>query len=433
MVSAARTRFAAPIGVAARTRFAAPARRLALAAALICAGGCAKNGTRGAGGSGGAAGTGAGGSGGLGSGGAGGSLGAPDGGAGDAPSHGGTITFQDIGAPGWFPSRRDPAVGPCDVQNTASCCLAHYDVAGNQLTPWDEDLIMTLRGPMTVQQLAAYQPGADAATWQRVSSWDARTPGAAGGLAFDGSFSGTVGTECLVNVSTDRVFACGSGSSPYCPPSSSPRHQGWSGSKLLVILARMAHAPDVGSACSTTTSGNWYDAPWIGLSVGELVRAGAFGSCQCYAKDPAKSYLGDGCGQFNVFEVVNDNNQYRNFDVFSTNFIGYAGYVGEGPCGSQCNLQNLPAEVDLVDKATSSEAAAGAVASPQKGPGAAFRRPEQGYRYFVILLDVDTRTVQLALIHPDAIPAAAAPLLPALPGTLARGTVDALLALRLPR
>src|SRR5690242_19715356 len=33
----------------------------------------------------------------------------------DAPSHGGTITFQEIGAPGWYPSRRDPAVGPCDA------------------------------------------------------------------------------------------------------------------------------------------------------------------------------------------------------------------------------------------------------------------------------------------------------------------------------
>ena len=36
-------------------------------------------------------------------------------------------------------------------------------------------------------------------------------------------------------------------------------------------------------------------------------------------------YIG---GQFNVFEVVNDNNQYKNLGVFSTNMFGYAGYVG---------------------------------------------------------------------------------------------------------
>src|SRR5262245_50335311 len=43
----------------------------------------------------------------------GGGLGAPEFGAGelDPPSNGGTITFQSIGATGWYPSRRDPAIG----------------------------------------------------------------------------------------------------------------------------------------------------------------------------------------------------------------------------------------------------------------------------------------------------------------------------------
>jgi hypothetical protein len=361
-----------------------------------------------------------------------------DGGLADSPSNGGTITFQDIGAAGWFPSRRDPAVGPCDAEQTSSCCLGKYEITSDKLTPWDEDLIMTLRGPMVVKQLVTYQPGSDATQWQLVSEWDDRSPQSPQGLAFDGNdtqtkgFAGTVGSECLVNVSTSKPFGCGSGSLPYCPTSGTAQYYGWSGSKLLIVLAQMAHADQVGSACSTTTTGNWYDAPWIGLSVGELVRAGSFVSCQCYAKDPTKSYLADGCGQFNVFEVVNDNNSYKNLDVFSTNMIGYAGYVGQGPCGSQCQVANLGAAADLIDKATSTEAAAGAVASPAGGPSAAFRRPETGYRYFVMLLDVDTRTVQLGMIHPGKIPAAAATVLPNLPSTLTRADIDALIALRLP-
>ena len=110
--------------------------------------------------------------------------------------------------------------------------------------------------------------------------------------------------------------------------------------------------------------------------VGELVRAGSFVQCQCYAKDQAKGYLADGCGQFNVFEVVNDNNAYKNLDVFSTNMIGYGGYVGEGPCGPKCNAATLGQEVDLIAKSTNTEATAGATSTPTKGPGAAFRRPE---------------------------------------------------------
>jgi hypothetical protein len=239
----------------------------------------------------------------------------------------------------------------------------------------------------------------------------------------------------LVNVSMSDVFACGPGSNPFCPSPAAGKqmHRGWSGSKMFVVLAQMPHADQVPGACSTGTTGNWYDAPWIGLSVGELVRAGQFVACQCYAKDQTKSYLADGCGQFNVFEVVNDNNSYKNLEVFSTNMIGYAGYVGEGPCGPKCDVTKLGPEVDLIDKTTVREAAQGAVSNPSKGPGAAFRRPSEGLRYFVILLDVSSRSVQLATIHPRNLPAAAASLLPALPATVSASTVEAMRALRLPR
>jgi hypothetical protein len=357
----------------------------------------------------------------------------------DPPSHGGTITFQDIGAAGWYPSIRDPAVGPCDAFASDTCCLARHEVSGDGLAPWDEELSLTLRGPLRVKQLAVYQPTGDAAAWHLVSSWDDRAPATSAGLAFDGNgaedgFPGAVGTECLVDVSTAQPFPCGPGSEPFCA-ANEPEYYGWGGSKLFVILARMPHAGEAlaGTACSDDTAGNWWDAPWIGLSHGELVRAGAFSSCQCYARNPAEWWLADGCGQFNVFEVVNDNNQFRNLDVFSTNFFGYGGYVGEGPCGADCDVSALAADVDLIDKGESVEAAAGAVAHPGSGPGAAFRRPAGGYRYFLVLLDVPTRTVQLAVVHPDAIPAPLAPLLPQLPAEVGRDAIDRVVGLRLPR
>lgn len=357
----------------------------------------------------------------------------------DPASHGGTITFGQIGAAGWYPSRRDPAVGPCDAYETDGCCMAHHEVAGDQLTPWDEDLVLTLRGPMLVKQLAVYQPGASDA-WTMTSGWTDASPDTAQGLGFhgdavEGGFSGAIGTECLVDVSTDQAFACGPGSEPYCPASSSLQQRGFAGSKLFVILAAMPHvdAHDVGLPCSEGTAGNWWDAPWMGLSLGELSRAGAFSDCQCYAKDPTQWWLADGCGQFNVFEVVNDNDAYRNLDVFSTNFFGYAGYVGEGPCGTQCDVGMLAPEVDLIDKSDSSEAAHGAEASPTQGPGAAFRRPTLGYRYFVILLHADARTVQLAMIHPLQIPPSLSAWLPELPFALPGGAIDDVLALRLPQ
>ena len=61
-----------------------------------------------------------------------------------------------------------------------------------------------------------------------------------------------------------------------------------------------------------------------------------------------------------------------------------------------------------------------------------WRRPD-GDRYFFILLDERQRAIQVGVIHPSAIPAAAARLLPEIPGTLPRSAIDALIALRLPQ
>jgi len=372
-----------------------------------------------------------------------GGLGAATFGAGelDAPSHGGTITFQQIGATGWYPSVRDPAVGPCNAGDAGACCRTQYQVTSNQLTPWDEELVMTLRGPIQVKQLAVYQPASGgAAGWQLVSGWDSRSQAAAQGIHFNGDatpktpFAGGVGSECQLDVLTARPYPCGAGSTPYCASTAKEPWYGWEGSKLFVMLATMPHAGTAGAAtaCSTTTTGNWYDAPWVGLGLGELARAGAYASCQCFAKDPSKWYLADGCGQFNVFEVVNDNNSYKNLDVFSTDLIDYSGYVGQGPCGSACNVSALGPAVDLIDKTNDQEATAGAVATPAGGPSAALRRPASGYRYFLIGLDVASRTVQLAIVHPKNVPASLGALLPGLPASVPQSTIDAVLGLRLP-
>ena len=60
------------------------------------------------------------------------------------------------GAAGFYRSRRDPAKGPCDAVNTAGCCMTKLTVAGNDLTPWDQDLVMSLRGPIRMKQFATY-------------------------------------------------------------------------------------------------------------------------------------------------------------------------------------------------------------------------------------------------------------------------------------
>lgn len=360
----------------------------------------------------------------------------------DATSDGGTLTFQNLGKAGFYPSRRDPASGTCDVYSKGTCCMTKHQLLDDKLTPWNEELIVTLRGPIQIKQFVVYTAGPDGQQWDVASAWDSATPTSAFGITFDGNatksgkFAGTVGSECVADAMTDKAFPCGPGSVPYCPKDGGTKNYGWSGSKLFVMTARMPMMGgaklDAATACGTGTGNGWYNAPWIGISLGELIREGKFGDCNCYGKTPPEWYAGDGCGQINAFEVVNDNNDYQNFDVFSSNIFAYYGNVGEGPCGKNCKLGGV-GPADLIDKATSMPAAKGGVTTfGGNYAHVAFRRPTEGYRYILALFDVSTRQMQLAIIHPNKVPAAAQGLLPSLPRSVGRATIDALLGMRLP-
>ena len=368
--------------------------------------------------------------------GAGGGLGAFTGIDFGTASDGGTVTFQNIGKAGAFPSICAP--------NGNACCRETKTIASDKLTPWDEDLIMTLRGPIDLKQFATYQPTTEGSPspWKLVSSWDVRTPTAGKGIAFSGeatkgvnTFSGVVGSTCLINASTDKDFGCGPASSPYCAANSSNKKSGWAGSKMFVFLASMPHVGATGITtaqnCGAVTNG-WHDAPWIGLSVGELIRAGAFSSCQCYETTP---YHGDGCGQINALEVINDNDtsgNYKNLEIFSSNFFSYGGDFG-GPCGTKnCDTTNIPGTADLVKGNMAATVGAVGSQTPLTNPNSFLRRPTTSFRYFVLLFDVTTRTVQYAVIHPQKVPAGLGALLPNLPDQVPQAAIDSLISLRLP-
>ena len=186
------------------------------------------------------------------------------------------------------------------------------------------------------------------------------------------------------------------------------------------------------SACDGSGAG--HPGPWVAFVASELIRDGGRkynGLCNCYSKT---GNVGDGCGEINVFEVVMDNNDYSNREFASTGVRSFqAGHVGGAVCGSGCNRNAFPADVEVVDACAKSAYSSG----PELTVGGdtdgcpVWRRPD-GDRYFFILLDEQTRAIQVGVIHPSAIPAGAAALLPELPSALARSGVDALLALRLP-
>jgi hypothetical protein len=370
-------------------------------------------------------------------------------------SAGGTISFQNIGAAGWWGRRLNakPGDSACNVQSETLhlgqaggdvfCCRGRHDVADVPLSPFDAQMTFILRGPIRVKQMAVYHPVVDANLWTRVSWWSTTTapgenlkwtgPGAA-------PFDGRIGDSCQWYATQATPFACGADSVPYCPGTGPDiNYDGWEGSKLIVFLAAfLPHDdPDVASLSCASQSPQ-PNAPWIGFSASELMRDGwgKYFPCHCY--DNTNGPVGAGCGEINVFETVAESEGplYGNQQVISTGVRSYqVGSMGGHVCGTAaCDGNSFPATADLLDACSKSVRNTGAtiVAGANNSDCPIWRRAADD-RYYYILLDAQQRTIAVGIVHPQNIPPAAAALLPQLPGALERDVIDRILALQLPR
>jgi hypothetical protein len=358
-------------------------------------------------------------------------------------TRGGTMTFTNVGATGWWPRRLDRAAGDpaCDYKDGTDtwgghCCQTKHATASTTLSPFDEEMTFILKA-IDVKQLAVYQPesASSGAAWRRVSAWDSRTKhsenlwfttGGAGSTTFPGDLTHD---DCVGYLMQEPTYACGD---YYCPNDPGIMHRGWSGSKLVVFLGSMVFDDAGVAACSGSGAGQ--PGPWVAFVASELVRDGGRkwnGLCNCYSKTGT---VGDGCGEINVFEVVMDNNQYSNREFASTGLRSYqAGSAGGNVCQSSCRRDAFADDVEVVDACAGKAYAKG----PQIAVGGSadgcpvWRRPD-GDRYFLIALDEAQRIIQVAVIHPGNVPAAAATLLPTLPASVGRAGIQAILDLRLP-
>lgn len=359
-------------------------------------------------------------------------------------SRGGTMTFTNLGAPGFWPRRIDRPEGDpaCDYKDGKDtwggrCCMKKQATTSDRLAPFDEETTLVLKA-IDLKQLAVYQPAASGTGWALVSSWDRRTRtgknlGFTRGPDQEPDSTGELQkTDCVSYAAQTGMFDCGDGRDYFCPNDPGAKRLGWRGSKLFVMLAS-ATFDDAGVA-SCNGNGTAHPGPWVALVASELVRDGARkwnGACNCYSKTGT---VGDGCGEINLFEVVMDNNAYSNREFASTGVRSFqAGHVGGNVCGTGCSREQFPDDTEVVDACAKKAYDHGPVIPVGgKADGCPVWKRPRGDRYFLVLLDELTRTMNMAIVHPENVPSALAPILPQIPATLGREAIDALAATRLP-
>jgi len=359
-------------------------------------------------------------------------------------TRGGTMTFTNVGAPGFWPRRieREPGDPACDYKDGgdtwgAHCCMTRHETDSTTLSPFDEEMTLILKA-VELKQLAVYQPSEPGADYRRVTAWDSRRSGAEnlwftqrgdGSAAFPGDLTRN---DCVGYVMQEPPFECGDGRDYFCPDDAGILHRGYTGSKLVVFLGSMSFDDTDVASCSG--DGEAHPGPWVAFVASELVRDGGRkwnGACNCYSMTGS---VGDGCGEINVFEVVMDGNDFSNREFASTGVRSYqAGHVGGAVCRSSCRRDQFPDDAEVVDACAGSAYERGPVieVGGESDGCPVWRRPD-GDRYFFILLDERRRQIQVGIAHPANLPAALGPLLPELPGSVPRAAIDAMLDLRLP-
>jgi len=249
-----------------------------------------------------------------------------------------SLKYSNVGGTGQYNQVVNMVAGAwpsCTVKN--ACQTASKQVSG-ALAPFDEELTMVFRAPLTLHDVAVYQPAtASGATWEEVSSWsqgsqpknlvfmnnkggsksgewdtcggssqsyangawdDATT--AANAEFYTGKLTGTnevnivTGTPCSAPGNSCDGFSRGTA------------NHGWSGSKMFVVTFEM---PSDGTS----------NLPAIWILNSQVTNAAQYG-CNC------RGMGGDGgCGEIDVLETLS-----ANVNQGITELYSFKGATGSG-------------------------------------------------------------------------------------------------------
>lgn len=257
-----------------------------------------------------------------------------------------SVTVTSVGGTGSYGrvSRMDPGVFGQSCPST-QCVQVDQPISGS-LAPFNEEISVAFRGPMTIHNIGVYEPSSSG--WESVSSYNQET-GSSSNLVFmnnkgNGKDSG-IWTTCGGNSAS---FASADGSSAASSPQqfngrlhgSTEVHimsgsactgntcgfhrptgyHGWTGSnggkKIFIVRAVMPN--DHGD-----------NMPAIWMLNAQVVRTAQYG-CNCRGMGDSGQWKG-GCGEFDVAEVLSGNKSKLTSTIYSFKGSRGAGEYADRP------------------------------------------------------------------------------------------------------
>ncbi|CDO77599.1 hypothetical protein BN946_scf184936.g24 [Trametes cinnabarina] len=227
------------------------------------------------------------------------------------------LKYTHVGGPGEYNQVTDIIPGTFPTCDANPFCITQPKQISGNLAPFDDEMTVVFRGPITIDNIAVYQPtNSSGATWKQVSSWAAgQKPdnlvfmnnmggtnnvgewsicaGASQSYA-SGDFTSTVSSPNAeifngaldetheVNIMTGE--ACSS-ESPCAGFSRGTANHGWAGSKFFVFTFDMPASSDPSHV------------PAIWALNAQIVRAAQYG-CNCRGVGPG------GCGELDILETI---------------------------------------------------------------------------------------------------------------------------------
>ncbi|KAH9927753.1 putative TOS1-like glycosyl hydrolase-domain-containing protein [Fomitopsis serialis] len=230
-----------------------------------------------------------------------------------------SIKYTGIGGSGSYNKVTDLVPGDwpsCSVSNY--CQTESVSVSGN-LAPFDDEMTIAFRGPMTISNIAVYQPAnTSAATWSQVSSWTAG--GSANNLVFMNNKGGGLSGEWSVCGGASQSYANGNWTDAAASPMDSVMDGTLpAGQEVNIVTATACSDTNACSAFTRGTSNHgWGESKMFVMTVtmpdssdasqvpavwalnAQVVWAAQYG-CNCRGEGVG------GCGELDIAEVLYGN------------------------------------------------------------------------------------------------------------------------------